>query len=54
MSEKQRVKEMMYYINIKNEVIQNREAINNINKQLNQLIVYKKKPSSIIISGSTY
>ena len=48
MSEKQRIKEMMYHINIKNEIIRNKEAINIINKKVNHLIVYQKKPSSII------
>ena len=48
MSEKQRVKEMMYYIKIDNEIIRNREAVEKINKQLYQLIIYKEKPKSII------
>ena len=48
MSEKQRMKEMMYNIKIENEIIRNREAIEKINKQLYQLIVYKDKPTSII------
>jgi len=48
MSEKQRVKEMMYHIEVKNEIIRNREAVEKINKQLTQLIIYKAKPTSII------
>ena len=48
MSEKQRMKEMMYHIKIENEIIRNRENIDRLNKQVNQLIVYKEKPSSII------
>jgi hypothetical protein len=48
MSEKQRMKEMMYNIKIENEIIRNREALEKINKQLYQLIVYKDKPTSII------
>jgi polyhydroxyalkanoate synthesis regulator phasin len=48
MSEKQRMKEMMYYINIKNEISNNKENIERLHKQVNQLIIYKKKPTSII------
>ena len=48
MSEKQRMKEMMYYINIKNEISNNKENIERLHKQVNQLIVYKEKPKSII------
>ena len=48
MSEKQRMKEMIYYINIKNEISNNKENIERLHKQVNQLIVYKEKPKSII------
>ena len=48
MSEKQRMKEMMYHIEVKNEIIRNRENIESLRKQVNQLIVYKEKSKSII------
>lgn len=48
MSKKQRMKEMMFHINIKNEIINNKENIERHHKQVNKLIVYKEKPKSII------
>jgi polyhydroxyalkanoate synthesis regulator phasin len=48
MSEKQRMKELLYHIEVKNEIINNKENIERLHKQVNQLIVYKQKPKSII------
>ena len=42
--EKQRMNEMMKQIKIENEMLRNKEMLEQLNKNINKLIVYVEKP----------